>query len=64
MDNHLDIYINNNIDKDSSEAKYNVNFSNANHAGWFSDNIEYQNQEAKHLIQILMAQPKIPMVVI
>ena len=47
MDNHLDIYINNNIDKDSSEAKYNVNFSNANHAGWFSDNIEYQNQEAK-----------------
>ena len=47
MDNHLDIYINNNIDKDSSEAKYNVNFSNANHTGWFSDNIEYQNQEAK-----------------
>ena len=47
MDNHLDIYINNNIDKDSSEAKYNVNFSNANHTGWFTDNIEYQNQEAK-----------------
>ena len=47
MDNHLDIYINNNIYKDSSEAKYNVNFSNSNHTGWFSDNIEYQNQEAK-----------------